>query len=254
MHLLFYWDLKHLCDATNVIATTSDFIEGNGSISFDISAAGGTTAGIVNSALTQVNLSAYFAGRGNCTVWAYITSTTNLTNYIIRIGSDSSNYYPKTITTQSDGTAFVNGWNLLNFNLATFTTVGTPVNTAIDYCALFMTKTAGKISEVGYKFDDLTFRLGEINNVYYYSGYGWQSSTGTYKVNSTTSTDILNAGEEEYQLILAKCTELCADEVDEDTVSQKNAAKYEKLKKIYKANNPSEALVMISTVATFVKV
>lgn len=241
-------------DATNVEATTSDFIQGNASIQFDISSAGGTTAGIVNSTLAQSDLSAFFGGRGNCTVWAYITSTTDLTNYILRIGSDSSNYYTKTVTTQFDGTSFVNGWNLLNFNLATFTTVGTPVETAMDYCALYFTKTAGKISEVGYKFDDIVFRLGEINNLYYYSGYGWQTSGGTYIKNCTVDTDLLNAGEEEYELILTKCSELCADEVDEDKVSEKSQSKYVQLSKIYKSNNPSESLIMISTVADFERV
>lgn len=241
-------------DAINVEATTSDFVQGNASIQFDISAAAGTTAGIVNSTLSTTDLSAFFGGRGSCIVWAYITSTTNLTNFIIRVGSDDSNYYTKTVTTQFDSTAFVNGWNLLNFDLSTFTTVGTPTDTAIDYFAIFMTKTSSKVSEVGYKFDDIQFRLGEINNLYYYSGYGWQSNTGTYKVNSTVSTDLLNAGEEEYQLILAKCAELCADEADEDVVAQKQLAKYTNLSKIYKKSNPSESLVMISTVQDFVKV
>jgi hypothetical protein len=241
-------------DAENLDVGSDNYIEGLAGLKFDISSAGGTTAGIVNSTLKQIDLSAYFKGDGNAVVYTYITSSTNLTNFIIRVGSDASNYYTKTVTSQSDGTAFVNGWNILNFNLSTFTTVGTPVITATDYCALYMTKTSGKISEVGYRFDALTFRRGEINNLYYYSGFGWQSSTGTYKVNSTASSDILNAGEEEYQLILAKCAELAADDADEEKVSEKQAKKYAQLRKIYKANNPSEALNMISTVADFIKV
>ncbi len=241
-------------DAINVEAATDNFVEGNGSIKFDISAAAGLTCGVVNSTMNQEDLSAYFNGDGSAVAWTYITSTTNLTNFIIRVGSDASNYYSKTVTAQADGTAFVNGWNLLNFDLATFTTTGTPVDTAIDYCALYFTKTAGKVSEVGYRFDYLCFRRGEINNLYYNSKYGWQSSTGIYKENSTTSSDYLNCDTEEYEIILAKCSEVAADDVDEDDVSKKQASKYEKLKKAYKMTNPSESLVMIETVATFVKV
>lgn len=240
-------------DATNVEAGSDNSINGVASIKFDISAAGGTTAGIVNSTLTQVDLSDFFNGDGNVVVWAYITSITNLTNFIIRIGNDASNYYEKTVTAQADGTAFVNGWNLLNFNMATFSTTGTVTDTAMDYCALYFTKTAGKISEVGYRFDSIIFRRGEINNLYYYSRYGWQSSSGTYKENSTLATDLLNVDTEEYEIILAKCAELAADEVDEEKVSEKQAARYEKLKKAYKSSNPSEALIMISTTADFVK-
>jgi len=240
-------------DAENLEAMVDNHISGSGSIKFDISAAGGTTCGIENTSLTSSDLSDYFNGDGNCVVWAYITDKTNLTNYILRVGSSSSDYYTETVTTQADGTAFVDGWNLLNFSFATTTTVGTPVNTAIDYCALYFTKTAGKVSETGYRFDLILFRRGEINNLYYYSGYGWQSSTGTYKVNSTASSDLLNAFEEEYELIKCKCAELAADEVDEDKVSEKQASRYNQLKKLYQMSNPSEALTMICTVADFVK-
>lgn len=241
-------------DAINVEASEDNYVEGVGSIKFDISGAAGTTAGIKNDALNQVDLSDYFQGDGNCVVWTYITSTTNLTNFILRIGSDNANYYTKTVTAQSDGTAFVNGWNLLNFNLATFTTVGTPVETSMDYCAIYMTKTAAKVNEVGYRFDYILFRRGEINNLYYYSSYGWQSSAGVYKENSTVSSDLLNAGPEEYELIKCKCAELAADEVDEDKVSEREGRRYKELKRSYQMANPSEALVMINTVATFIKV
>ncbi len=241
-------------DAINVEAGEDNYVQGSGSLKFDISGVGGTTAGIENYTLNQVDLSSFFQGDGNCVVWAYITSTTNLTNFILRIGSDSGNYYSKTVTSQSDGTAFVNGWNLLNFNLSTFSTTGTPVETAIDYCAIYMTKSALKINEVGYRFDYILFRRGEINNLYYYSGYGWQSAAGVYKVNSTTSSDLLNASEEEYELIKCKCAELAADEVDEDKVSEKEGLRYKQLKKVYEMSHPSEALNMINTVATFVKV
>lgn len=241
-------------DAENVEAGIDNYVEGSGSIKFDISSAGGTTCGIVNSTLTQVDLSDYFNGDGNCIVWAYITSTTNLTNFILRIGNDASNYYTKTVTAQADGTAFVNGWNLLNFNLATFTTTGTVTDTAMDYCAIYFTKTAGKVSETGYRFDNILFRRGEINNLYYYSGYGWQSSGGTYKVNSTLTSDLLNAGEEEYELIKCKCAELAAEEVDEEKVAEKEGLRYKQLKKSYEMGHPSEALQIITTYATFVKV
>ena len=106
----------------------------------------------------------------------------------------------------------------------------------------------------GFKIDDISLHLGEINKIYYYSGYGWQTSTGTYIKNSTADSDLLNAGEEEYELFLAKCSELCADEVDEEKVSIKQERLYKGLKETYKQGNPSESLVMISTTADFIKV
>lgn len=241
-------------DGTNLKVNKSDFVEGVASLSFDISNIGGVTAGVVNTTLAQVDLTEYFAGNGCAVVRTYITSKTNITNFVLKVGSDSSSYYYKTVTTQADGTAFVNGWNILYFDLSTFSTTGTPVIASTDYCALYMTKTTGKISEVGYKFDGLEFRIGEINNLYYYSGYGWQTSGGVYIPNSTASSDLLNAGEEEYELILAKCAEIAADDVDEENVSTKQALRYKELKKIYLANNSSESLIMVCTTQDFVTV
>jgi hypothetical protein len=240
-------------DAENIDEDKTDFITRNASLSFDISNVGGTTAGVENSAIGLFDITEYLKGNGTVTVWVKITSTTGLTNYIMRVGSDSSNYYQVTTTTQSDGTAFVTGWNLLKFDLTSLTETGTVVDTACVYSALYMTKAGTKVSETGYKFDDMVLHRGEISNIYYYSGYGWQTSTGTYIRNSTADSDYLNAGEEEYELMLCKCTELAADEVDEDKVSDKQQTMYEKLKKTYELTNPSESLVMTSTTVDFVK-
>lgn len=238
--------------AGEVYKDESNFVQGSGSIRFNINAAAGTTAGIVNSTLNSSDISTYFSQNGFAYVWAYITSTTNLTNFKLRLGSSASAYNTMTATTQSDGTAFVNGWNLIAFDLSSPTLTGTPVNTAITYCAIYMTKTAAKVSETAYRFDFLVLRRGQVNNLYYYSSYGWQSSVGTYKQNSTVSSDILNADDDEYQLILARCTELAALEVDEEKAADSNALRYKELKKNYKMDSPSEALIMITTTVDFV--
>lgn len=240
-------------DAINIDEDKTDFITRNASLSFDISDVGGTTAGVENSSVANIDLTEYLKGNGTVTVWVKIASTTGLTNYKMRIGSSSGDYYEKTTTTQSDGTAFVTGWNLLKFDLTSLIIVGTPVDTLCVYSALYMTKAGTKVSETGYKFDDMVLHRGEISNIYYYSGYGWQTSGGIYIKNSTADSDYLNAGEEEYELMLCRCTELAADEVDEDKVSEKQANNYKVLKKTYQAGNPSEALVMTSTTMDFVK-
>lgn len=238
-------------DAENVAAATDNHVEGSGSLKFDISAAGGTTAGIVNSTLDSQDLETYFDGSGNCLVWTFLTSATDVTNFVVRVGSSATDYHTVTVTAQADGTSFVQGWNLLNFDFATFTTVGTPAETAITYFTSHMTKDAGKVTETGYRFDSIIFRKGEINNLYYYSSYGWRTSAGVYLRNSTAASDLLNANDEEYEIILAKCTELASEEVDEDKVTERQARRYEDLKGKYMKDHPSESLIMISTVADF---
>jgi hypothetical protein len=55
--------------------------------------------------------------------------------------------------------------------MANKATTGTPVPTAIDYCALYMTKDSGKISETDYRFNNLIIGNGTSYNVVYYSKY-----------------------------------------------------------------------------------
>lgn len=229
---------------TTVEADTDDFIKGGGSVSFDINATSDTTAGIENTALNSFDLTDYLGGNGSIFVYAKINSTTNLTNYVLRIGSSSSNYYSKTVTAKHDGTAFVAGWNLLRFDLTSLSTTGTPVNTAITYCALYMTKTTGKISETDYKFDWMAIMRGRFHDVKYYSKYGWQSSAGSYKENSTDDSDLLVADTNEYNLIIEKASQLAADEVDEDDTASKYEERYDKHAKEYRQNNFSEAKIM----------
>ena len=235
-------------DAENIELDSDDYIKNNASISFDISSAGGTTAGVQNSAISSFDLTDYLGGNSSIFVWVKINSTTNLTNYILRIGSSSGNYYQKTVTVRSDGNAFENGWNLLRFDLTNLTETGTVTDTAITYAAVYMTKTAGKISETDYKFNNLVLMRGVIHNVLYYSKYGWQTSAGAYLQNSTDSLDVVVADDTEYEMILKKgihmgmkLTNFEMGEIEEAKNDYKEAVSQ------YTANNPDESQIMIST-------
>lgn len=230
-------------DGTNLSADTYEYIKGSGSIKWDISAAGGTTAGIQASNIPVFDVTKYFSA-GSAFVWAYITSATNLTNYKLRIGNDSSNYYEMTTTTTNEGTTFVAGWNLLRFDFSGKTTTGTVTKNACDYAVIYMTKTAGKVSETDYRFDNIILKLGEINNLIYYSKYLWQNTGGTWIENSTADTDKLNLDTDEYDIVVAKCIEWISAgirEYENDYVIAK--ADYKEKKKEYQKQYKSEALM-----------
>lgn len=230
-------------DGTNLSVDTYQKIKGNASIAWDISAAGGTTAGITASNVSTFDLTNY-KSYGSVFVWAYITSVTNLTNYILRLGSSSSNYYSMTVTTQNDGTAFVAGWNLLRFDFNGKSTTGTPVDASGAYVAVYMTKTSGKISETSYRFDWICLKRGNINNLVYYSKYMWQSSGGTWKANSTASSDYLNVDEDEFPIVVERCTYQIARSIREYKDDAAAAlASYERMKKEYRKFYKSEALL-----------
>lgn len=233
-------------DATGVAADTDNYVKGNGSISYDISAAAGTTAGIQHASINAVDMTDYFGGNSSFFVWAYIGSTTGLTNFILRFGTDASNYYHKTITAQHDGTAFVAGWNLLRFDVSSYSTQGTPTVTNIKYFVIHMTKATTKVSETDYRFDWLTLKRGVIHNIEYYTKYGWQSSAAAYKENSTADDDVIVADFDEYQIVIQKAIEKAACEVREVDTAEKARRDFVNLAKAYMMANPSEAKIMTS--------
>ncbi len=227
-------------DAANLAADVDNKVKGAGSLKFDLTGEA-TTAGIVNTTLTQIDISD-FTNNGVAYVWVYINSTTNLTNFILEIGNDlTTNYYQMTETDRFDGTAFVNGWNLLKFNFSGATENGTVTDTEIDAVRLYMTKTSGK-SDDGYRFDHLELHKGEIHDILYYSRYGWQNSSGTFLEDSTADTDLVNAETDEFDgFVFAAKMELFRELRRFDLV---NDAKLEYLewKRDYVFRNPSERL------------
>lgn len=234
-------------DAESLTADQDDYIDQNGSILFDLSGAGGTTAGIVATDVNGVDMTDYMGGTSAFFVWARINSATNLTNYILRFGNDASNYYYKTVTAQADGTAFVSGWNALKFDVTSLSSVGSPSVDDIRYIALYMTKTAGKINETDYKFDSLKLKRGVVHNVEYYTKYGWQTSAGAYQENSTDDEDVVVADADEYQIVVQKSIEKAAREVREYEIADDAAKNFRNQAKAYMLRNPSEAKIMTSS-------
>jgi len=230
-------------DGTNLTADSDNYVKGSASLNWDISAAGGTTAGVYNPSLTTFDVSDY-KGTGSIFVWAYITSATNLTNYIIRVGSSSSAYYAITATTTNEGTSFEAGWNLIRFDFVNKSTTGTPDDDACVYVALYMTKAAGKISETDYRFDNLVMKKGKNYYVKYYSRYGWQSNTGTWLENATATTDYLNVESDEYNLIFLKTCEKLEEHLKNFSQADRLRKQYQEARVRYVFDNPSQSLLL----------
>ncbi len=235
-------------DATGITLDRDDFIKGNASIKFAISAAAGTTAGIQSSLIPVFDITDYLGGNSSLFTWHKINSITGITNYVLRIGTNASNYYQKTITTKNDGTAFENGWNLLRFDLTNLTEVGSVTDTSINYVALYMTKTTGKVSETDYKFNNIAILRGVTHNIEYYSKYGWQTGAGAYIQNSTDPLDVVVADDTEYDLIVQKGKVLGMPLTNFDMDERLEAKRdYEAMKMAYTLQNPNESVVMTSS-------
>lgn len=240
-------------DGETLAADDADYVKGAGSLKFNISSAGGTTAGISNANVNSLNISDYLGGTSAFFVFAKINNTTNLTSYTLRFGNNASVYHAKTVTAQADGTAFVAGWNLLRFDIESLSDSGTPDDTAITYFALFMNKDAAKVSESDYKFDWLVLKKGEIHYVHYYTKYGWQTSAGAYLENSTNDADVLVADTDEYNLIVAEGRVLAAQETDLPQTKIEDLKKdRDSILSKYIIDYPSEAKIMSTEYYEFI--
>lgn len=235
-------------DATNVVSDTDNYVDGGGSVKFDL-VGSGTTAGLQNAGITSFDITDYL-NNGVALVWIYVNSTTNLTNFIIRLGSDPSNYYSITATVASDGNAFRAGWNLIRWNFSSKSTTGTPTDTAIDFCAIYMTKTSGKDDD-GYRLDDLQLHIGEIFDVLYYTKYPWQTSSGVYTENSAGSTTMLiNADTDEFDLMVMKGKVETFRELRDYEQMNAAEAEYQKMKKRYEYSHKSRRLKFYDSYAS----
>jgi len=236
-------------DATNVATDSDRYVKGSGSVEFSISAAGGTTAGIQTSDLDSIDLSEFILHVASVFTYARITDPTNITNYILHLGTDSSNYYEFTVTVRNDGTAFVAGQNLLRFDLASPSqTVLSPDANNINYAALYMTKDASKVTEADYAFNWLTAKKGKYYDVAYYSKFGWQTSAGAYIENSTDDSDLIVADTDEFDLIVKKARVLAAGEADlPDSQIKRLSDAYKLARTNYQAKSPSEVKTVISS-------
>lgn len=231
-------------DAENLVVDTNNYIKGSGSIKFGISAAGGTTVGIKNDSIEAFDIEDFMGSNGSAFAWVYITSEIDITNFFLRLGQSSSSYYYQQITAQHDGTAFAPGWNLLRFDLANLGQVGSPAATDLIYAAIYMTKAAGKISEVDYHFDWLVLKRGEIYSLRYYSKYPWQDTNNAYKENSTSDLDYIVADSTEYELFILKGKQMAAEEANEFEIAEKYESQYNEKKGRYIKQNPSERKIM----------
>ena len=185
-------------DGTNIATETSNYIAGSGSVSCDMSVAG-TTLSIENSTITAVDLSDI----DKLFVWVYLPVASTLTSITLLYGSSAAAYYTTTATTPFNVSSFDTGWNLVGFDTGTAT--GVPDDENIDYAKISLNFSSAPSTLTGFLFDGLLASKGNPIEIPYYSKYPWQTSTGTWLLDSTSNEDVLNATELEYDVWLAKC-------------------------------------------------
>lgn len=237
--------------AQNIQLDTLNNVAGGGDIQFDL-AAGSATGSIQISTLSQidmttlVNLATGFA-------WVYIPLASAITSLDLKWGSDyTANYYHLTVTTTQQGNAFQNGWNLIALPWTSATKVGSP--TLTQYDSVQLTVAYNSTLQTGLKFCNLTFNLGYIFEMQYYSKYLFRDpSTNAFQesvVDATDNSKLINLDTESYNLLFNKTAYYIAQALqgaDAEYDATFWDAEYEASKKRYQALNPAETIIKTAT-------
>jgi hypothetical protein len=226
--------------AKNLTLDTLDYWDGGASLNFDLALAQ-TTGYIENSTMSAVDLEDEDE-KGILFVMVYIPDTTLITNFILRWGNDSSNYWSRTVTTPHDQSSFKTGWQILAFNWNGATETGTVVPTAIDYLRLTVTYSTAA-DETDLRVDKISCSRGAIWEIEYYSECLFQTSGGTWQTTTTADIDIINLDEDGYNLYIYECLKLIAQQLQgEDSVFDINFSNSElsSLYRSYLEKHPSQ--------------
>jgi len=188
--------------ASNLAVNNTNFAQGAGSLQLDVTTG---AAYIENSTMTAVDLS-NVVNQSSLFVWVYVPTGANLTSVDLRWGSSSSNYYHRTVTQTQQGTAFINGWNLCQFQWSGATTVGSPNSASIGYGRVTLNVTAGMTACLINGMDSI---LGTILTYEYYSKYLFRNAiTGAYQETVLDDSDLINLDTESYNLLTYKVAAL----------------------------------------------
>lgn len=182
--------------ASNLTLDNINYASGSGSLSFDVTTG---TGSIAKTLASQLDLTTYL-NQASFFYYLYLPSGTALTSTSIRWGSDSSNYYTRTLTTTNEGNSFATGWNLIRADWNGATTVGSPTITAIDYVYIGVTVTS---NQTGIKVDNIIANMGLYRTIEYYSKFLFRdSSTGAFQETVTDNSNLINLDTDSYNLYL----------------------------------------------------
>lgn len=227
-------------DATNLTLDSLNYVAGSGALKFDLSGASGT-AHIENSTITDVDLTTH-EDESSLFVWVFFPDSSIITNVDLRWGSDSSNYWNRTVTA-GHFAAFTNGWNLLRFDWDGATETGSPVVTAVDYVRV--TINYDGTVETDIRVDNIVSNFGSLFDVLYYGDQIFQNSSGTYISSPTSDDDVIVLEDQSINMFLYKVAEIMSQQMQQQGQSvdvQYFANEYAKATKHYKQKFPSQAI------------
>jgi len=177
-------------DATNLTSDAVEYKQGAGCLNFDIdvSQSANNRATIINSTYTSSD----WGSSEDLTAHvlrAYIPTVTYFSSFTVYWGTDSSNYWSATTTTDINSTAWVAGWNRFKVEWADATATGSPDSSDIGWLRVDFNYTASQTDDTDYRLDDWKLIKPEVLTFHYITwkvGVDTTGATDLFKFAATT--------------------------------------------------------------------
>lgn len=177
-------------DVTSPVIDYLDYVSGMGSLSFGLS--GVTGIGTITVNLPFAADLSKMEGLGSLFEWIKFPDATRLASIDLKWGTDSSNYWHKTITVPQGRTAFdSNAWDLCRHDWVSATKTGSPSSASTKYLQITINYSTG-VPLTFVKLDSIVAALGVAFELVYYSQFIFRDAiTGALKEAPTTGSDII---------------------------------------------------------------
>ena len=173
-------------DASNLAQDTNIYNTGPSSLRFTITPSSGQAIISNTPPGNNYDLINYVQNNGLFQIYVYFGGTIDFTNVQIQFGSDVSNYYTGTCTTQLSGSAFqANQWNLLGQYFNNFVMTGSPNSQAISFIKFIFNEGAGFSTTTTMHIQSFLVTVPDYMDLVYNSAYKG------YVTGSSPKTDIL---------------------------------------------------------------
>lgn len=201
-------------DMSNLRGDVYNFFGGSQSAEFDVIVGqSGNTRATITSVLLNNSLTPHL-NLGVFLLDAWIPQqASNVVSYTLYWGTNSSNYWTQTVTTDIDGDVFQNqNWFTLAFDWIGSTQVGTPSASNISYYRIDMNFNGSLTSTVAFHYDSFRVTNPEILTFYYVSWTVGTDNVGNdlYTFGETTDIPFFSGKYDQYRKAVShKAASIC---------------------------------------------
>jgi hypothetical protein len=194
-------------DADSLTTDIKEVKQGSASLMFnvDVSKSVNDKATIKStSAITPSDLTAY-DDLAYYFLWVYIPDAVDITSVDLVWGTDSSNYWTDTATTDTYGLSLSNGWNLLEFDWSASSMIGSPDASTVSYYEMSINYSGTQVDDTGFRFDDLRISLTKNMKFHYTSYHVGTDDSGVdlLAFNATTNVPFFSNQYDQYKFAVA---------------------------------------------------